>query len=109
LGEEHVVFVFEVVDELLLGHLLFLVGEGVLVELLADFALESQGVEHVFVCDVDLVLFYPWGQLAGRAAVFGLVIGEQHLFVVLFAEYSLALVALDRIVERNRVTDGAYE
>jgi hypothetical protein len=97
------------VDELLLGHLLFVVGEGVIVELLADFALESEGVEHVFVCDVDLVFFYPWSQFASRAAVFGLIFGQQHLFIVFFAEYAFALVALDRIVERNRITDGTYE
>ena len=63
----------------------------------------------MFVCDVDLVLFYPWGQFAGRAAVFDLVLGEQHLLVVLFAKYPFTLVALDWIVKRNRITDGAYE
>ncbi len=102
-------FVLEMVDELLLGHLFFVGEEGVIVELLADFALESQGVEHVFVCDVDLVLFYPWGQFACRAPVFGLILGQQHLFIVLFTEYSLALVALNRIVKRNGITDGTYE
>ncbi len=52
----------------------------------------------MFVCDVDVVFFHPWGEFAGGAAVFGLVLGEQHLLVVLFAEDSFTLVALDRVV-----------
>lgn len=63
----------------------------------------------MLVGDVDLLFLGPWGKLACGAAILVLILGQGDFLVVLLTKYTLTLLALYRVVQRNCVTYRAGE
>lgn len=71
---------------------------------LAYFALESQGVVHVFVTDVNVIFPLPWLNFAIWTSFVSCVLNLRNIIEALFAKYSFAFAAFHCAVNWKGVT-----